>query len=457
MNATAASQAAAPEHLRAVARLALLFLVSLAGIALAEDQTEQLVAALGNGSDGAKLVAAKDPRTAALIESALPNLAPQYQRTAIRVLGELPEQQARPVLRRLLTNKSPLVRLCAALALRRTNVGGLIQAMTAALDAPEQSADAYETLVDVIVKFNVFKEQGLALALIRPERSEAFLLAFFSDPGVRAETAAIEVATLIATDDKRPGPRSVAAAYLVRHKRSQFAEQLGQALGAKGMTADDFRRVRRVFLDASGANPAKRSEVAVNTIARAVRMQGDGETVAAMLSYLLLAKYPRLTKLCQRTVEHPTDAAALAAFRILGYQKLRPSDDALRRIVKKGPDGAAIEAARLLLVVDDPSGFDRVLRYVQAGTEPRAGALAVLGRFRRPATVEPLIAALNSVTIVVRVAAAAALQQTLTTLFPYRAFRLETAGYAARGDHSKRDQAVATIRAWWEKNKDADW
>jgi len=456
VNAAAAIRAVDQEPRPAVARL-LLLLLSLASLAQAEDDLEKLVEALGNGSNGAALVAAKDPRTAALIESALPRFTTAYQPNAIRVLGELPAQHARPVLRRLLTDKSPLLRLCAALALHDTNEGGLIAVMTAALDAPEQSADAYPALVGAFVESKPFGEGGLAMALIRPQRTDAFLLAFFSDRRVRAETAAIEAATLIATEDKRPGPRGVAAAYLVRHKRSQFAAQLGEALRADGMTTDTFRIVRSVFLDARGAHPDKPSEVATNTIAKAARTQKDGDTVAAMLGYLRWAKYPKLTKLCQRLVEHKTDATALAAFRILGDQRLRPSDDALRRIVKDGPDGAAIEAARLLLVVDDRSGFDRVLRYVQAGTAPRAAAIGVLGKFRRPAAVSPLITALNDGTFTIRSAASDALEQTLKTLFPYRAFSLAAADYSPRGNEAKREDAVARIRAWWEKNKNADW
>jgi len=65
-----------------------------------------------------------------------------------------------------------------------------------------------------------------------------------------------------------------------------------------------------------------------------------------------------------------------------------------------------------------------------------------------------LITTLNDPNATVRNHAFIGLGRVLRSLFPYRRFDLESAGYSPKGAAAKREDAVQKIRAWWAANKD---
>jgi HEAT repeat protein len=429
----------------------------LAFLILAADDVDALVAAL-NGRPTARdkaragLLEKNDPKTAEAIEKAVASFAPANQAVALTLLRDLPEEQGRATLRRLLADTSTHLRLCAALALYGTNEPGLIKVMAEVLDSPELSALDRRALSHRLLEFNALEKGGVGEALLRPERTEDFLVEFFASPDVRKTPAAVAAATVIAENDKRAAPRAMAAAYLVRHKQADYAAVLGKALAGDGVSPTRFMLIQGILL--SGPKPP---EIAANVMAKAATKQKSGKLVALMLRYLRFVAYPRMRPLCEKLIEHASDDAATQAFAILAALKSRPPADALKRIVENGPDAAALEAARLLVLIDDDSGFDRVLRCAKQNPKVRASAIKILGMYRRPPAVETLIAGLEDADGMVRLAAEDALIDTLRAVFPYRRFNFRQLGYSAMGKPEERAAAVAKIRAWWEKNKDADW
>ena len=81
----------------------------------------------------------------------------------------------------------------------------------------------------------------------------------------------------------------------------------------------------------------------------------------------------------------------------------------------------------------------------------------MLGGFRVPAAVEPLLAALSDRHSTVRMRAAYSLTPVLGSLFPYRRFNLTATGYSYGSTPEANRAAIAAIRAFWEEHKNADW
>ena len=425
-------------------------------------ELEAIVAALDSTSTARrhaveKLLALQDPKAIEAIESALPKFRNEGQVAAVKLLRQLPEGQARPALRRLLAAKAPHLRLCAGLALHGTSEPGVLEAMSGALDAPDLKRDDYRAMSSRLTDFDAFRQGGAAEALIRPERNEEFLLWFFTAPDIRAAPDAIRAAAVIAESDKRALPRALAAAYLVRHRKSDYTAVLGEALATAEFRADRFAAVRTILNTRVGDRPSKPPEIAAKVIAVAAAKQNNGELIRRMLLYLRALDFPRLRPLCLKLIEHPSDTAATTAFAMLASLKVRPPDDALRRVIEKGPDAAALEAASLLLRADDSAGFGRILRCARENKTLRGKAINLLGEFGKPQAMDFLIAALDDDQPAVREAAYDAVALTLERLYPYRRFRWPRALTDARADPAQRKAAVGKIRVWWEKNRDADW
>ena len=115
------------------------------------------------------------------------------------------------------------------------------------------------------------------------------------------------------------------------------------------------------------------------------------------------------------------------------------------------------EGPSLLRRMDDPRGLTAVIRIVRQHADLRRDAVTILGEFRAAEAVDPLIDALMDEDQTVRSYAATALHATFRTLMPYRRISLDAAGYDARKPKAARELAVAQIRAWWTRNRDAEW
>jgi HEAT repeat protein len=74
----------------------------------------------------------------------------------------------------------------------------------------------------------------------------------------------------------------------------------------------------------------------------------------------------------------------------------------------------------------------------------------VLGRFKVPAAIDPLVEALLDQDQNVRTAGQQGLAMLLPSLYPYRRFDLASAGYQPSGPAAQREEAVRKIRAWCE-------
>jgi HEAT repeat protein len=102
----------------------------------------------------------------------------------------------------------------------------------------------------------------------------------------------------------------------------------------------------------------------------------------------------------------------------------------------------------MLRRMDDNSGLPRVLELWKKPGTHRAEAVRVLGRFKVPAAIDPLVEALLDQDQNVRTAGQQGLAMLLPSLYPYRRFDLASAGYQPSGPAAQREEAVRKIRAW---------
>lgn len=441
----------------------LLPLVLITGAALAqEDDLAGLVGALnGHGPSRAAareaLLESQDKRTPELIESAVPRFTLPNQVVAIQLLRELPEAEGRPALRRLLEAEPPHLRLCAALALHDTGEPGLAKIMADVVDASALLSAMHIPLTRTLVAFGALEKGGAGAGLLGPERNEDFLVNFFITPEVRTAPDAIAIAQAIVEKDKRSGPRAAAAAYLLRHRKPDYAGALSKALAEPDFNSVHFIAVHVILSNRADEVHLPPSEIAAHAIAKAAARQQDGMTAGAMLLYLNRVKYPRLGALAERLIEHKSPKASMVAFSVLAGLKRRPPTDALKRILEHGDDGAALSAAHYLKADDDYSGFERVLLAARPNAPERERALRELGSYGRPEAVPLLLDAMGDPQLVVRMYAEKSLTATLGRLFPYRRFLISNTGYRIRALPEVREEALEKIRAWWDKNKEADW
>jgi len=441
--------------------LRLLVLLVAASLAAAEDKVD--VATLVKGLNGitvirenavATLLERKDLRAVLLIEADAPDFTYRGQAAAVEVLFKLPEAQGGAALRRLLKAESPHLRFCAGLALYgKLEDAVTLAALSSAVDDKDLKREDTTAMVRRMIEFEAFAYGGAAEALVQPARTESFLIELFGTTTVWINPQALKAAATIAENDKRAVPRALAAAYLIRHRKAEYAAVLGKALTDAKFPLARFRQIQLMLLSSSKIAP----EIAVKAIARSVPKQKNGTMVAAILSWLQAAKYPKLSTLSRKLIEHPNDEAALAAFAMLAALRDRPDTDALYRVIKNGPDGAALKAAALLHRADDEAGFERVLKCAQGNRRLRASAIDLLGEMAKPQAVGFLLGALEDNDPTVQVVAASAVTATLKRLFPYRRFQWPQALRNPRADAVQRAEAVAQVRTWWEKNKDADW
>ena len=75
----------------------------------------------------------------------------------------------------------------------------------------------------------------------------------------------------------------------------------------------------------------------------------------------------------------------------------------------------------------------------------------------RAGIIKPLIEALSDKHTSVRNYAATGLASVLRSLYPYRRFDLQTAGYDYNAPETLRRAAVKRIRTWWTTHRDRDW
>ena len=439
----------------------LLVLLALVPLVVAEDEVD--LATLVKGLNGITVVREivikallerEDPEAVPLIEADAPGFAHPGQAAAIEVLIKLPEAQSGAALRRLLEAQSPHLRFCAGLALHgKLEESVTLAALSSAVDEKELSREETAAMIRRMIELETFTDGGAAEALVKPARTESFLVELFGTTAVWLKPNALKPAMTIAKQDQRAVPRAFAAAYLVRHRKAEYAAVLAEALTDAKFPLTRFHQIKLMLRVKSKIAP----EIAVRAVARAVAKQQNGTIVAAILSWLQAAKYPKLSTLCRRLIEHPNDEAALAAFAMLVVLRDRPDKDALHRVIKNGPDGAALKAAALLHRADDDAGLHRILKCAKENEQLRAQAIELLGTMAKPQTVDYLLEALEDIDPSVQVVAASAVTATLARLFPYRKFAWPLALRNPRADPTERAEAIAQLRAWWEKNKDADW
>jgi len=154
----------------------------------------------------------------------------------------------------------------------------------------------------------------------------------------------------------------------------------------------------------------------------------------------------------ERLMGSPNLLVAKAALDALQKRGVAISHETLVRMLDSKEGQRVLSAADALRRTDDLSGFERVLGVLEAGGADKAEALRVLSKFRKRASVKPLVDALDDADLDVRLAAEGGLYALMRNLYPYRRFEFATSGYLAQAAPDKRTEGVRAIRAWCQAN-----
>jgi HEAT repeat protein len=255
-------------------------------------------------------------------------------------------------------------------------------------------------------------------------------------------------------EDDRAGVKAMAAAWLYRMGDVTWAKELTAALRTGEVGSSEFSRVYSLLYSV----PALPEDV-LAAMAELLAVEDQNSSVL-MNAIRLLSKsrYRKATGAIRKLLDHRISSVSKAAFDALLALEGGLDAEAVRPLLESDDVEKRLMGADALRRLNDHSGLPIVLTILEKGeANDRAEAARVLGGFRVPAAVEPLLTALSDRNSTVRMRASYALTPVLGSLFPYRRFNLAATGYSYGATPEANRAAIAVIRAFWEEHKDADW
>jgi HEAT repeat protein len=244
----------------------------------------------------------------------------------------------------------------------------------------------------------------------------------------------------------------MARAYLHELGWSDQAAPLGSDL-AEGVGHVEFGFVQQVL-----STGRRVPDPVLDGVAARLGREKDAALLVKEIAFLGSHRHAKARPALRPLLAHPNEAVARAAFDVLVLLSGPVDEDTLRPLLA-GPDAARrLWAADGLRRRDDHAGLPEAVRALRSGAVPeRRTAARLLGGYVTDLSVPPLLDALADENVEVRGAAGEALARLLSNLFPYRVFDLRTTGWAPDADPATRGAAIATLRAWWDANRAADW
>ncbi len=429
-------------------RCTLTLLAALTAALPAQRSTEELVTDLGD-QDGQvrqrayqELQRRRDPLIVPALDGRIEGFERGGQQFAVYLLRSLPLDATRRLYRRLAKRSPPFLRVAAAAELVRKGderaMPGLVSALAEVPEADRASVtnhlyslsgDAYH---DAVLRW---LRPGARADVVRA------LLLHLTRQG-KIEDRRLRTALEPLAEDEDLEVRVAALAWLARVDRARadaLAEVLSQDSGRFWPVRDLLdtdRKLGDAVLEAMAtALREPRSTYDVTKVAEMMQKQARGKAVAPLRELL----------------EHDKEGLRAAALEALASIPGALGDADLRRLLGSGDPKSELVAADLLRRRDDLSGLEVVLARMPKAGKHRADAAKVLGGFRDPRVVEPLLALLDDADVQVRRNAWTGMQALMRGLFPYRRFYFGDDSY--RPEAPSRGAAIARLRAWWQQAK----
>jgi HEAT repeat protein len=440
-----------------VAARAVCALVLLAGWATA-DELSDLVDQLGTKQSYTayrQLTKRKQSRAIPMIEKRIAGWTTYGQHFGILYIASFPPKKSRPPLRRLTRSEDPHLRITAAAELHRLGEKKMVPIIVGALLDKKADPTTLNAMVGRIRYLGVPAIHEAWRALLTPDRSSYHLLSWLAALSKEGYGGAQAEAKVIAASHKQPGARTAAAAYLVRFGEEQGTPLLAAAIRSGEIGRSDWPKLEDI-LTGCGRYP----EAVLAAIVERLPKQQDERALGDMIRILVAARYEGARDALTALIGHPTVSVSKHAMSALAALGAQPKASELHKMLASKKPSRQLTAARMLRRMDDDAGLPITLRLARESGDPtiRAEAIAIAGEFRRAECVDLLIDALDDNFYLTRMAALNGLEDTLRTIFPFRNLDLRRTGYNyARKTSAERAPSIATIRAWWKKNRDADW
>jgi len=419
----------------------------------ADAHVAALVAALGDSSNARArsdaymaLLREKPPAAIALLVDALPRYDVQGQEYGLWVLSAYPLEESRAALHKLAGDKSALLEAGAATQLWRLGEREMLDTLVKAFARKDTPLDARLAMLRRVYLIDDPRLCAAVRAWLVPETEPVLLedvlyhLLGVQDPEARAKASG-----LASTGGLPAASRGACAAFLLALGEDTQGALLVDIVSADGGIA--LPRLQRFLLRA----PRLPAEL-LAAVAQIAEKSSAPYLAQAAIGVLAQHAGAKEIPILERVMEGADPLVSKAALDALLTRGVAISEDTLRRMLASRDGRRALAAADALRRADDLSGFDRVLALVQAGGADKAEALRTLAKFRRRASVPPLVDALEDPELSVRLAAEQGLIVLLPNLFPYRRFDLPSSGYASGGQSDARASGVRAIRAWCAAN-----
>jgi HEAT repeat protein len=419
----------------------------------ADARVSGLVAALGDSSNVQArnsaylaLLREKPPAALPLLAESLPRFDLQGQEYALTLLSVYPLEDSRPLLRKLLLERAPLLELGAAAMLWRAGERDGAEHLAKACQRKDTPLEVRRAMLRRLYLVDDARLSAALRAWIAPETDTLLLEDVFyhllnvKDPELRAKAGELEQAPGLPA-----GSRAACAALLLAQ-----GEDARGALLAGQLDADEGATLARLqrFLVLAPRLP----DELVAAVARVAEKSATPALAQAAINVLAQHAGPKEIPTLERLLDNPNLYVAKSALEALQKRGVSIAHDLLLRMLASKENLRALSAADALRREDDLSGFERVLEVLHSGGAEKAEAVRVLAKFRRQASLGPLVDALEDPDATVRSEAEQGLIALLPSLFPYRRFDLATTGYQAGAAPEQRAAGVKKLRAWCAAN-----
>ena len=391
-----------------------------------------------------ELMREPSPRIIPLLGEQIESFAASSQTMACNLLRRLPFAQTRDLYKRLLDAKDPYLRAASAarcwqeagskVADRKRPLRVLLGALAECPDGRKMSmVHATSQVVDEAVFVELRKwlqpkkathiVTGVLRELLRRER------------GVSVATSTA-VKLLLASEE--PRVLGAAHAYLLREDEAH-----------EKRLAELSRKEPAVFWTVRDLLPTdgKHSDAIVSVIVAALLAPRSDRDVNQLAQMLKKHSAAPLGKALRELIGHDKDDIRTAALKQLSTLNGGLQAGDLKELLRSKAVIARLIAADTMRRRDDKSGLEIVLAAVPDAKKHKAEAARVLGRFRSRQAMPVLLDLLDDADEQARVAAWQGVQETMRSLFPYRNFAFDKAGYEPRA--SSRAAGIQVMRAWW--------
>lgn len=392
----------------------------------------------------------RDPASVPLIVERIAGWDAGAQSYGVSLIDQVGGEPAQAAWKRLQGSAAPFVRGCAGLRLLATDRAKGSRLVVEALEGAKGDLNALLLLLGRLSSTRDEAVQAAVRALLVPATAPEVVgaalthLAYANDP--RASAAARALA------EQAPARRPLVGAFLLRQGEEDLAGALAEALAAGEVTYAEFVRLRP-WLEAAERLPAAVLEAVLGRLEK----EPTAYYVASMIGLLAHARHAAALPVLRRLLDHADATVSKAAFDALAAFPDGLDAEALGGQLASPDASRRLAAADALRRADDRRGLPVVLELARAGSAVRGEAVRVLGGFRAPEGVEPLIEALLDDDLGTRAQAQTALSATLLQLLPYRRIDLASTGYATDAAPEVRRAAVDRLRAWWRHVKDRPW